>query len=30
MNAAEKTNQESQGLSELAVNLQQLVAKFKL
>ena len=30
MTAAEKTNQESQGLSELAVNLQQLVAKFKL
>ena len=30
MNAAKKTNQESQGLSELALNLQQLVAKFKL
>ncbi|MCW8933981.1 MAG: methyl-accepting chemotaxis protein [Gammaproteobacteria bacterium] len=30
MNGAERTNQESQGLSNLAQNLQQLVAKFKL
>jgi len=30
MNGAERTNQESQGLSNLAENLQQLVAKFKL
>jgi len=30
MNGAERTNQESQGLSNLAQNLQQLVAKFKV
>ena len=30
MNGAERTNQESQGLANLAQNLQQLVAKFKL
>jgi len=30
MNGAERTNQESQGLSNLAENLQQLVTKFKL
>ena len=30
MDGAERTNQESQGLANLAQNLQQLVAKFKL